>query len=64
MPPLFLPIIQRDPRSPAVLPRGCGCLVEFRADGWPVLLVIPYDCGLLGLCCAYLRDVKAANDDC
>jgi len=62
MPPLFLPTIQRDPRIPAMLPRGCGDLVEIRADGWPVLLVIPADCGLLDPCCGYWHGTAAANE--
>ena len=62
MPPPILPALQRDPRIPAVLPRGCGDLVEFRADGWPVLLVIPADCGLLDPMCGYWHGAAAAND--
>lgn len=62
MPPLILPAAQRDPRSPAVLPRGCGQLVEWRPDGWPVLLVIPQDCGLLDPVCGYWHGVHSAND--
>ena len=45
-----------------MLPRGCECLVEFRADGWPLLLVIPTDCGLLDTLCAYWHGTEAAND--
>lgn len=45
-----------------MLPRGCECLVEFRADGWPLLLVIPTDCGLLDPLCAYWHGADAAND--
>lgn len=48
--------------APAVLPRGCGALVEFRADGWPLLLVIPTDCGLLDPWCTYWHGAEAAND--
>ncbi len=63
MPPILPPIPpQCDPRSPAVLPRGCGSLVMFRADGWPVLLVIPNDCGLLDPICGYWHGFDAAND--
>lgn len=62
MPPLANPVIQRDLRSPAVLPRGCGDLVEIRADGWPVLLLIPADCGLPDPCCGYWHGTAAAND--
>ena len=51
--PLVLPTPERDPQSPAVLLRGCGRLVEFRASGWPLLLVIPNDCGLLDPCCSF-----------
>lgn len=61
MTPFALPIAQRDPRSPAVLPRGCGELVEWRADGWPVLLVIPRDCGLLDPGCGFWHGHVAAN---
>jgi hypothetical protein len=44
------------------MPRGCWCLVEFRANGWPLLLVIPQDCGLLDPCCNYWHGCDAAND--
>jgi hypothetical protein len=37
-------------------------LVEFRADGWPVLLVIPADCGLLDPWCTLWHGTEAAND--
>ena len=63
MPPIVASIPQRDPRSPAVLPRDCGTLVRFRFDGWPVALVIPTDCGLLDPSCGYWHGIKAANAD-
>lgn len=44
-----------------MLPRGCGDLVEIRADGWPVLLLIPADCGLLDPFCGYWHGIAAAN---
>lgn len=62
MQPPVLPLPRPDRRSPAVLPRGCESLAEFRANGWPVLLVIPEDCGLLDPACGYWHGVKAAND--
>ncbi len=61
MQPPALTLSRSDPRSPVVLPRGCESLVKFRANGWPVLLVIPKDCGLLDPACAYWHGVEAAN---
>lgn len=61
MPPLLL--FSPAPRlGPTVLPRGCECLVEFRADGWPLLLVIPNDCGLFDPYCTSWHGDSAAND--
>lgn len=36
-------------------------MVRFRANGWPVRLLIPADCGLLDPSCGYWHGVTAAN---
>jgi len=61
--PPIPPVFQRDPRSPAVLPRGCESLVAFRSTGWPVALVIPADSGLMDPACGYWHGFAAANSD-
>lgn len=63
MPTIFPPsLLLMDKRAPVVLPRGCSDFVEFEVSGWPRVLVIPSDAGLLDPSCAYWHGTTAAND--
>lgn len=62
MPPqLFHPSQIRGKRPPLVLPRALQGLVTF-GEGWPDMLVMPADSGVLDFACGYWHGTSAAND--
>ncbi len=63
MPPLYRPPPPLPgKRPPHVLPRDLVVVADLGDDGWPVLLVIPTDAGLL-LPCGMFHPLEAANED-
>ena len=61
-PHFFQPIAVSGKRLPLVLPRGSDDFVDFGTGGWPAVLVIPTDAGLLDPSCLYWHGPIAAND--
>jgi hypothetical protein len=63
MPPLYRPPILTGKQSPHVLTRDLAMLVDLGDGvGWPLLLLIPTDAGLM-LPCEMFHPLECDNDD-
>jgi hypothetical protein len=62
MPPLYRPGPRTGKQPPHVMPRGMGAGFDPGDGGWPPLLHIPTDAGLM-LPCGMFHPLECVNDD-
>lgn len=62
-PPFVHPGPALGKRPPLILPRGLDDFIDFGSGGWPAVLVIPTDAGLLDPSCGYWHGTISANDE-